>query len=71
MRSLDILVTVTDKNGRKFDNISSLDFDWSVSDSKLASFPYDLESEVVTTTGGRKAVESRFWLIGLPCSLVM
>ncbi|XP_022313260.2 nuclear pore membrane glycoprotein 210-like [Crassostrea virginica] len=35
-RELDILVTVTDSLGRKFDNFSSLDFHWSVSDQSLA-----------------------------------
>ena len=35
-RDLDILVTVTDSLGRKFDNFSSLDFHWSVSDQSLA-----------------------------------
>ncbi|XP_052800976.1 nuclear pore membrane glycoprotein 210-like [Mya arenaria] len=61
-KSLDILVSVTDKNGRKFDNISSLEFDWSLSDTSLASLPYDLESEVTVTLTGRKIVSNTMLL---------
>ena len=55
-RDLDILVTVTDSNGRKFDNFSSLAFDWQISDQSLASFANNGEMTMALTTTelGRK-----------------
>lgn len=50
---------MTDKNGRKFDNISSLEFDWSMSDGSLASLADELESDVKVTASGRKIVSSK------------
>ena len=37
-KDLDILVSVTDSNGRKFDNFSSLAFDWTLSNTDVAEF---------------------------------
>jgi hypothetical protein len=59
-RDLDLGVVVTDKNGRKFDNISSLEFDWSMSDGSLASLADELQTEVTLTPSGRKVIESKF-----------
>lgn len=53
-------MTVTDRNGRKFDNISSLVFDWSLSDNVLASLPHELDTEVIVTPAGRKQVSSKY-----------
>ncbi|XP_063400570.1 nuclear pore membrane glycoprotein 210-like [Mytilus trossulus] len=50
-RDLDILITVTDSNGRKFDNFSSLVFDWTLSDQSLASFSDSIVSSVETVHG--------------------
>jgi hypothetical protein len=36
-RNLDILVTVKDSQGRTFDSIETLQVDWTLSDSGLAS----------------------------------
>lgn len=60
-RDLNLLVTVTDANGRKFDNISSLEFVWKLSDPSLASIPEDgeLESDITVTPGGRKDIVSK------------
>ncbi|CAC5367420.1 NUP210 [Mytilus coruscus] len=52
-RDLDILITVTDSNGRKFDNFSSLVFDWTLSDQSLASFSDSIVSSVETVHGIR------------------
>ncbi|KAL4239762.1 hypothetical protein ACF0H5_000565 [Mactra antiquata] len=56
-RDLKLGVTVTDKNGRKFDNISSLEFDWLMSDSSLGSLDEDLETEL-TTMNNRKIAKN-------------
>lgn len=37
-QDLTVLLTVTDNQGHKFDNFSSLKFDWKLSDTSLASF---------------------------------
>ncbi|VDI43866.1 nuclear pore complex protein Nup210, partial [Mytilus galloprovincialis] len=50
-RDLDIQITVTDSNGRKFDNFSSLVFDWTLSDQSLASFSDSIASSVETVHG--------------------
>lgn len=58
-RDLDILITVTDSNGRKFDNFSSLVFDWTLSDQSLASFSDSIASSV-ETVHGIKLVNSKY-----------
>lgn len=58
-RDLNLGITVTDKNGRKFDNISSLEFDWSLSDSSLASLADELDYEITTAPSGRKLVNCK------------
>ena len=60
-RDLNLLITVTDVNGRRFDNISSLEFEWSLSDKSLATLPLggELESDVTVTPGGRKDIVSK------------
>ena len=56
-------MTVTDVNGRRFDNISSLEFEWKLSDQTLATFPEDgeLENDITVTPGGRKDVVSKYF----------
>ncbi|XP_071099780.1 nuclear pore membrane glycoprotein 210-like isoform X2 [Haliotis cracherodii] len=56
----DILVTVTDSSGRKFDNFSSLAIDWSVSSTSLASIPTpdDLTTDITSTQDGKKLVRT-------------
>ncbi|XP_062607902.1 nuclear pore membrane glycoprotein 210-like [Saccostrea cucullata] len=53
-RDLDILVTVTDSLGRKFDNFSSLDFQWSVSDQSLATLDNSADSSIQISTMSSK-----------------
>ncbi|GAB1602354.1 nuclear pore membrane glycoprotein 210-like isoform X1, partial [Argonauta hians] len=50
-QNLTLLLTVTDNQGRKFDNFSSLKFDWELSDTSLASLssgeqPINIETDV-------------------------
>ncbi|XP_052218938.1 nuclear pore membrane glycoprotein 210-like isoform X2 [Dreissena polymorpha] len=72
-KDLDILVVVTDKHGRRFDNISSLEFEWTLSDETIASLPYDLESDVKVTPSGRKQSFALLLLRpgGMPGSVVL
>jgi hypothetical protein len=53
------MITVTDSNGRKFDNFSSLVFDWSLSDPSLAflSDSISLSTEIIHD---RKIVNSKY-----------
>ena len=37
-RDLNLLVSVSDRDGRQFDNFSSVAIDWLLSDQSLASF---------------------------------
>ncbi|XP_048780768.2 nuclear pore membrane glycoprotein 210-like isoform X2 [Ostrea edulis] len=53
-RDLDIVVTVTDSLGRKFDNFSSLDFHWSVSDQSLATLDDSIDSSIQISTMSSK-----------------
>ncbi|KAL5006223.1 hypothetical protein ScPMuIL_015029 [Solemya velum] len=52
-KDLDIQVIVTDVSGRKFDNFSSLEIDWSVSDESLSSTPTasSLSTEITSAYG--------------------
>ena len=47
-KDLDILVSVTDSNGRKFDNFSSLEFDWTLSNTNAAQFGNENEMQLTT-----------------------
>ena len=47
-KDLDILVSVTDSNGRKFDNFSSLEFDWTLSNTNVAEFGNGDEMQLST-----------------------
>jgi hypothetical protein len=53
------MITVTDSNGRKFDNFSSLVFDWSLSNPSLAflSDSISLSTEIIHD---RKIVNSKY-----------
>lgn len=53
-RNLDILVTVTDSLGRKFDNFSSLDFQWMVSDRSLATLEDTEDGSIQISTTSTK-----------------
>ncbi|KAK3103291.1 hypothetical protein FSP39_018237 [Pinctada imbricata] len=54
-RDLDILVFVTDSFGKKFDNFSSLDIDWSVSDQSYGSLlKADSTQLIIRTVDGSK-----------------
>lgn len=59
-KDLDILVTVTDSSGRRFDNFSSLSLSWGISPSSLARLTYakELRSDVEVLPDGRKLVSS-------------
>ncbi|XP_021353376.1 nuclear pore membrane glycoprotein 210-like isoform X2 [Mizuhopecten yessoensis] len=59
-RDLDILVTVTDSAGNKFDNISSLEFEWTHTDHSLGSLALEsgLMSEVATSSEGVTTVKN-------------
>ena len=52
-------MTVKDNLGRRFDNFSSLSFDWEVSDTNLAGFEGDgnIKTELSQTPSGRKMVK--------------
>jgi len=52
-RQLHINVLVTDDQGRVFDNISSLNFEWSVSDSSLGTLA---SADSVLNSGSTKDV---------------
>ena len=43
-RDLEVTLTVTDSNGRKFDNFSSLAIGWDVSDLSIAQLDSDRPS---------------------------
>ncbi|XP_053384665.1 nuclear pore membrane glycoprotein 210-like [Mercenaria mercenaria] len=72
-RDLDLGVSVTDKNGRKFDNISSLEFDWSMSDGSLASLADELQTDIKVTPSGRKIIHNYMMLqpTGIPGHLIV
>ncbi|CAH1786082.1 unnamed protein product [Owenia fusiformis] len=56
-KELQLLVTVTDSNGRKFHNFSSLDFEWDISNTQLAKFANgesEMTTEIDVTETGRK-----------------
>ena len=59
-KDLDILVTITDSSGRKFDNFSSLVIDWSVSSPQLADLKYnrELRADVELEANGKKMLSS-------------
>ncbi|XP_041366942.1 nuclear pore membrane glycoprotein 210-like [Gigantopelta aegis] len=56
----DIEVIVTDSSGRRFDNISSLAIDWTISSRNLATIPQpaNLHTDANTTPEGRKIVKA-------------
>ena len=62
-KDLNIEVSVTDSSGRRFDNISSLNLEWSVSNRQLASVlhPEQLLTEVISNGEGGGNV--RGWVI--------
>ncbi len=51
-KDLDILVSVTDSSGRKFDNFSSLAFDWTLSNPNVADFGNNQVMQLTTETTG-------------------
>lgn len=58
-KDLQILVAVTDNNGRRFNNFSSLAFQWELTDVRLAAFlnNAEMQSEVVISGLGRKTTK--------------
>ncbi|XP_067655062.1 nuclear pore membrane glycoprotein 210-like isoform X1 [Haliotis asinina] len=56
----DILVTVTDSSGRRFDNFSSLAITWSVSSTSLASIPNpdELTTDITSSQDSKKIVRT-------------
>ncbi|XP_060082895.1 nuclear pore membrane glycoprotein 210-like [Ylistrum balloti] len=59
-RDLDILVTVTDSAGNKFDNFSSLEFEWTHTDHSLGSLALEtgLMTEVTTSSEGVTTIKN-------------
>ncbi|GFN96241.1 nuclear pore membrane glycoprotein 210-like [Plakobranchus ocellatus] len=60
-KDLDLLVTVTDSSGRRFDNFSSLDLSWTLSTSSLAELLHargDLRTDVQVEPSGRKILSN-------------
>ena len=60
-KDLDLLVTVTDSSGRRFDNFSSLDLSWTVSVKHLAELLQprgELRTDIQVETSGRKILSS-------------
>ncbi|CAI9723077.1 Hypothetical predicted protein [Octopus vulgaris] len=59
-QDLTVLLTVTDNQGHKFDNFSSLKFDWKLSDTSLASLnlaePMRIETDISDRTSKVSAV---------------
>lgn len=58
-KGADLLVSVYDSKGRKFDNFSSLAVDWKISDTSLLALdtPPDVIQEPVTLESGAKKVK--------------
>ncbi|KAK3608986.1 hypothetical protein CHS0354_020538 [Potamilus streckersoni] len=57
-QDLNLVVAVTDAHGRRFDNFSSLEFDWVLSDKSLGSLQEsaNLLDDVVLSPSGKKKV---------------
>ncbi|KAH9518820.1 hypothetical protein Btru_006348 [Bulinus truncatus] len=57
-KDLDLLVMVTDSSGRRFDNLSSLAIEWTVSASSLADLVYlrELKSHLDVQSNGKKTL---------------
>ncbi|KAL3841492.1 hypothetical protein ACJMK2_019630 [Sinanodonta woodiana] len=55
---LNLVLTVTDAHGRRFDNFSSLEFDWTLSDKSLGSLQEsdDLLDDIVLSPNGKKKI---------------
>ena len=62
-RDLDLGVIVTDSNGRRFNNFSSLAFDWELSDENVAAFGNSgkMTTAVTTTDTGKSLVDSELF----------
>ena len=63
---LELLVTVADKDGRRFDNFSSLVLDWQLSDKTLAGFNMNdeqLNMETVLLEDGGRRIQSECYSI--------
>ena len=61
-RPLDVQVVVKDAEGRRFDNFSSLHFDWSLSDNALATFAAgssDVTTEIFADYGHPMTIISK------------
>ena len=58
---LHLGVIVTDSNGRRFNNFSSLAFDWELSDLTVAEFGNhgQLATNIQVAESGRKLVDSK------------
>ena len=60
---LDMQVVVKDKQGRRFDNFSSLSFDWSLSDktlAKSATGSNDVETKTFTNQEQSSLIVSKW-----------
>ncbi|RUS72155.1 hypothetical protein EGW08_020082, partial [Elysia chlorotica] len=60
-KDLDLLVTVTDSSGRRFDNFSSLDLSWTISTRRLAELVEprgELRTDVLVEASGRKILSN-------------
>lgn len=75
-QNLGILLTVTDNQGRKFNNFTSLKFEWTLSDSSLATLDLHkpLEMTVDLTDSGNKgtAVGHQYvQMLGTPGTVIV
>lgn len=70
-RPLDLAVLVSDSHGRVFDNISSLTFDWSVSDKKLADIVDSSAIKVSSTTADGGTTKHTCKLSALCLSVIL
>ncbi|GFS06156.1 nuclear pore membrane glycoprotein 210-like [Elysia marginata] len=60
-KDLDLLVTVTDSSGRRFDNFSSLDLSWTVSPPHLGELIQprgELRTDIQVEASGRKVLSN-------------